>query len=336
MTLVPHISTGTIWKLGKKLSEATNTKIHVMGSLPAITKLANNKLQFGKFARSLFGENAVPKEVIAFNATSLVSNIMSFMKRYAQLVVKLPDSAGSAGNLPIDCKEILGRSPLSIHRYLARQLEALNIAPRYPMIVQVWENSVLCSPSIQLWIPNDGEAVPIIEGIFEQHLSGPAGQFSGGITFSKYDEIAERMCREGAMLGRVLQKLGYFGRCSFDAIVSGNCYEEADLHWIECNGRWGGMSIPLTLLNRLFPDHSEIQFMIGHWADLDLAARPMSESLGLIEDLLWQPGKTSGIIFLTPSIFETGRNMQFLSIAETSDLAEENAQSALARLKSAS
>ena len=60
------------------------------------------------------------------------------------------------------------------------------------------------------------------------------------------------------------------------------------------------------------------------------------KSLGLIEDLLWQPGKTSGIIFLTPSIFETGRNMQFLSIAETSDLAEENAQSALARLKSAS
>ena len=39
-----------------------------------------------------------------------------------------------------------------------------------------------------------------------------------------------------------------------DAILIGESLADARLHWIECNGRWGGVSIPMTLANRLTGD----------------------------------------------------------------------------------
>jgi len=46
-----------------------------------------------------------------------------------------------------------------------------------------------------------------------------------------------------------LKGLGYIGRCSFDFIIS-----DGRPIFIECNGRWGGTSTPMNLVDRLFPD----------------------------------------------------------------------------------
>ena len=39
------------------------------------------------------------------------------------------------------------------------------------------------------------------------------------------------------------------GRCSFDFIVTG----DGRAKFTECNGRWGGTSIPMSLVDRLVP-----------------------------------------------------------------------------------
>src|SRR5690606_34224305 len=70
-----------------------------------------------------------------------------------------------------------------------------------------------------------------------------------------------RIAREAVLLASLFQQLGYFGRCSFDTILVGPDPATAEVHWAECNGRGGGTSIPMTLVNRL----------TGDWAETPLA-----------------------------------------------------------------
>ena len=62
------------------------------------------------------------------------------------------------------------------------------------------------------------------------------------------------------VLATVFQHLGYVGRCSFDLVLIGDSIETADFQFIECNGRWGGTSLPMTLMNRMFGDWSAQPF----------------------------------------------------------------------------
>jgi len=58
--------------------------------------------------------------------------------------------------------------------------------------------------------------------------------------------------RVGARSGRLavaLQRLGYVGRCSFDHLV----LPDGRVVFTECNGRWGGTSTPMNLVDRLYP-----------------------------------------------------------------------------------
>src|SRR5690606_17302709 len=111
-------------------------------------------------------------------------------------------------------------------------------------------------PSVQLWIPprpaaeEGAPADPVVEGVFTQ-LLGSAGEFMGGAPSRLPAAVQARLAQEAVYLGGLLQALGYVGRCSLDAILVGDDPHGATPHWIECNGRWGGMSIPMTLANRL-------------------------------------------------------------------------------------
>ncbi len=53
-------------------------------------------------------------------------------------------------------------------------------------------------------------------------------------------------------MAAALQQIGYVGRCSFDFLVVGDPQDDnCRLLFTECNGRWGGTSIPMRLLDRL-------------------------------------------------------------------------------------
>ena len=56
------------------------------------------------------------------------------------------------------------------------------------------------------------------------------------------------------LLAVLFQRLGYVGRCSFDLLVVGESLATARAEFLECNGRWGGTSGPMMLMNRLFGD----------------------------------------------------------------------------------
>ena len=331
-TLVAHITTGAVWALAKKLGRDTGLPIHVAGPTPALTAQANDKLWFASLVTRLFGESAVPRTYSVFGKAALVGRVYSLARNFEKIVVKVPDSAGSAGNFPILSADIGGMSLKNLHLYLEELIaDAAGPSP-YPMMVQVWKRNVLTSPSIQLWIPLAEDGPPVIEGVFEQYLTGQAGRFSGAVPASLPDDWDFRLSRDSLILGHVLQALGYFGRCSFDTVISGENFRSADLHWIECNGRWGGVSVPMTLLNRLFDPDKTPAYIIAHRSDVVPLRRPFSTGLEILEDMLWYPGVDSGIVFIAPSGFEDGSALIFLSLASKTTDALHQAETVFQRL----
>jgi hypothetical protein len=121
-----------------------------------------------------------------------------------------------------------------------------------PMLVDVWETNVNENASVQTWIPPLKDGDPIIEGIFSQMLVGPSAQFMGCIPLSLPDHIQEQVVLGTSLLTLLFQQMGYIGRCSFDFLAVGDNTEQSQVEFIECNGRWGGTSVPMSLVNQLF------------------------------------------------------------------------------------
>lgn len=332
VTVIPYLASGAIWRLARRLAAETGTMVNVAGPLPEITRAANDKLVFSSIVRKLFGPDACPEVVSVHGAAALAGKVHAVARTCEKLVVKLPDSAGSAGNFPLFSSDVVGLSMKDLHRNLLDLVSENGTPPEFPMLVQVWQSDVQSSPSLQLWIPHGDTGPPIIEGVFQQLVLGQEGRFSGAYPAALSEPWIAEFCRGGLMLGYVFQELGYYGRCSFDAVLSGSDPMNPSIKWIECNGRWGGVSSPMTLLNRLYSGQPPTSYVIEHRSELELPRRPFASALKIVDDLLWRPGGDKGIIFLTPSGFEQGLRLHYVSIAPTLDAATAQSEALIGRL----
>lgn len=331
-TVLSHITTGTVWALARKLGADSGLPMQVAGPLPTLSRMANNKLWFSKVTAGLLGPDAVPADIAVHSAAALTGRVRSLSQQNNRLVIKVPDSAGSVGNFVVSCPEVRDMGAHATHRLLTELLAPMDGNLHFPLVVQVWENRVLTSPSVQVWIPEPQDGAPIVEGLFEQSISGPRGTFSGAVRAVLPPELDDRLAREGLMLAGLFQKLGYFGRCSFDSVISGADFGSAKLLWIECNGRWGGVSVPMTFLNTLFGGAAIPEFVIHHAPGATRQRQSFSEGIAKVRDLLWTPGRDAGVIFLTPSGFETGQNLHFVALDSTVERARRNAELTVRRL----
>ena len=122
----------------------------------------------------------------------------------------------------------------------------------------------------------------------------------------------------------LFQRLGYFGRCSFDAVIAGESYEQAELHWIECNGRWGGVSIPMTLANRLTGDWRQHPFVVVQQAHLTMEAREFAQILETLNGDLFRVEQTlHGVVLLSPLGFERGTAINLMAISKSVEAAKD-------------
>jgi hypothetical protein len=82
-------------------------------------------------------------------------------------------------------------------------------------------------------------------------LKGEEKVFVGSRPSALPDAVNLELATGGLMVAAALQELGYVGRCSFDYLVTGDPNGEFQVMFTECNGRWGGTSTPMSLLDRL-------------------------------------------------------------------------------------
>lgn len=331
-TLMPHIATGTIWALAMRLAEALDRNVHVAGSPPRLSRLINDKGWFGRTAALLLGTDSVPPKHIAHGSAALTRHVIDLVRKRDYLFLKVPDSAGGAGNYLLPTAGLQELGARQLHAHLASFLGHAGWTGRYPLVVEVLDANVLSSPSVQTWIPASSDGPPQIEGVFSQVIAGRAGMFVGAAPADLPTELEATLVNEGFRLALLFQELGYYGRCSFDAVILGTGLNVARVHWIECNGRWGGVSIPLSLVNRLCAPGTASAFEIVQQDGLDGAPMPFSEALSLAGAIASPSRQGDRIVFLSPHGVEMGTGMHLLSCAATRAQAERQTEIAIRRI----
>lgn len=333
-TLIAHITTGTIWALAARLAAATGATIRVAGPPPLLSRRVNHKLWFGSVAARLLGADMIPTKRSAYSASALTRHVAELAGRYRKLAVKVPDSAGSAGNVVFECAPLRHLRPAALHARLRHAMTALGWPPPFPMAVEVWDADVLSSPSVQAWIPAGG-TLPVIEGIYQQVLEGEAQAFAGAVEAELPAALDETLSCGAMQLALLFQELGYFGRCSFDTIVYRDARGRAGLHWIECNGRWGGVSVPMSLVNRLAPGRERPPHVIVQRKDLEFRARPFPALEVEFADQRVARDLSSGTLFLSPDLISDGAGCHFMCFGQSQQAALDLSHDIVRRLLTA-
>ncbi|MDH3595478.1 MAG: hypothetical protein OEU09_01285 [Rhodospirillales bacterium] len=333
LNVVPYMGTGGVWMLAGKVAARSGVEVRVAAPPPRLTRRVNDKLWFAQRVIELFGGRALPPASAAFSLAALAGRLAALARRHAAVAVKLTGSASSAGNLVLESDELAGVSLGALRNRLHRLLQRIGWRGEFPLLVTAWEHPIIASPSVQLWIPERGAGDIAVEGIFDQTVVGTARMFSGAAQTALPGRWQSLLAHEAALLGCLFQELGYFGRCSFDAILVGDHLASAELHWIECNGRWGGTSIPMTLVNRLVGDWRRRPFIAIGRSDLMGPPRPLADFLRQMEQQLFRPpGGIAGLVVLSPSRIEEGSGYELAVLGDTQAAARKLAETVSLRL----
>lgn len=250
--LHPHMGNYASWTLAMLLSRAAKRPLLVIGPHPGLCAAVNNKVWFTRVTNSLLGSTHTPVSRPASSFSGLACLAKQLGREGSRLVVKIPDSAGGEGNLVFNSKEFRKQRLGTVRKILRQRLEPTGWKGATPLLVSCWESDVLSTPSIQAWIPPLADGAPVVEGIFEQMIHGDNGIFEGCHPAHLPQHLGRSMLQDSLALCELYQLLGYVGRCSFDTIIVGKTSSRSRAEFIECNGRWGGTSLPMTLSNRLF------------------------------------------------------------------------------------
>jgi hypothetical protein len=160
------------------------------------------------------------------------------------------------------------------------------------LIACAWLDAT-ASPSTQLWIPPSGQGTPRVDGIYEQLLEGEACVFLGSRPSTLSAAVNGALTQASLALAEALQALGYVGRCSFDFVVVDSGDGPATVHFTECNGRWGGTSTPMALVDRLLPGPRPTYRAQDVLFDA-LVGRPLPSICDALGDALYRPSQGTG------------------------------------------
>ncbi|TWU50566.1 hypothetical protein Poly51_38580 [Rubripirellula tenax] len=299
--LHPHMGSHSVWHLALLLHQTSHRPLQVIGAPPEVTHFANDKGEFMRLVQRMFGPLATPPGHVVWNTANAARRLQELKGVACCVAVKLPNAAGGEGNLVFAMQQIRDQSLTEVDRMLRQQLPQLRYEDGDELLVTTWQTDVIAAPSAQLWLPPGSDQLPILEGIFVQRMEGDQGRFAGFGAADLPHDLRARITRQCLQLARVYQRLGYVGRCSFDMVLIGDDFDSAQMQFIECNGRWGGTSLPMTLMNRIF----------GDWKTQPFATRMLNvpgsnrlsfqEVLGVIgDDAYDHRRKTGDVILMNP------------------------------------
>ncbi|MFY0690524.1 MAG: hypothetical protein JXR14_01225 [Paracoccaceae bacterium] len=316
LTLQSYLTTGHVWRLARHLGEKTGTRAYVAGPSPRLSRRANDKLWFTRLAQNVLGPGATPPTLTAYGPAAAAGLVAFFSKKAENVVVKVPDSAGSAGNLKFLSASLQGRTLRDIRAFLTTCLRARGWQGRYPILIGVWDKAVTHSPSVQFWIPRAKSGPPLSEGVFEQQVYGAEGTFVGGARSALPAQMQHRLIHEATKIATVFQQIGYFGRCSMDAVICNGADGRPTVHWIECNARWGGMSIPMSVAKRFYDGTLPAGFLVVQQEYPDAPALSTRKALSRLDGLLFRAdGPREGLILLSPPRGNQGVFVNLLALA---------------------
>jgi hypothetical protein len=248
LTVHPYMGIEDVWELAAMLSVDSRTPVRVISPPPPVTWIANDKALFGELVARVLGREALVETRISRDARGIETDLRMMAQRHERVGLKRTRCASAMGNA------VFASCDVHSDRDAGEKVQEFLRRTEWPdgeeVLTVAWLDTDL-SPSTQLWIPPLGSGEPHLDGIYEQILKGEEKVFVGSRPSALPDAVNLELATGGLMVAAALQELGYVGRCSFDYLVTGDPNGEFQVMFTECNGRWGGTSTPMSLLDRL-------------------------------------------------------------------------------------
>ena len=355
----PYMGLEAAWRFGRRMAERSRRRVRLIAPLPTITERANNKIWFMEVVGAVLGEDCALESYPASSVDEICERLREVATgtareaagsaggadsdsgdrkgRGSRIALKLSDSASGQGTGIFEAAEILERSEESLRELVADWLTEHGWDDNAPPVsVEQWEGRVVGSPSIQLWIPpiacddpgatSSADSPPgiLLEGVFDQ-LFYPEDEtvFLGSVPGRLPEAIRNRVGEAGVRIGRVFQHLGYVGRCSFDTILIGDDLADAMIVFTECNGRWGGTSTPMSLMNRLFGDYRGQEYFCRNFTSRSLRGVAFDQFSGKLDDVLFDVASGEGwAIVFNVGCLEPAGKFDLITLGECFEEAE--------------
>ncbi len=311
----PHMSTIHAWELAAQLASTSRQPIAVIGPHPALSRWCNDKIEFTRVASRLLGRQHVPRTECAYNFANLSQQLIELAADSSQMAIKFPFGAGGIGTFLVDSAVIRQMSLTDVDAYVRQRLSRFGWPKHGRILVDVWQRSVLNSPSVQIWIPPSGAGDPIVEGLYEQWFADDQFSFVGDRPLTAPPALQQQLVDQSYLLAILFQRLGYVGRCSFDQILVGDDIENCRVEFVECNGRWGGTSGPMTLVNRIAPD---AQYATRRMDIKGLDQIEFAELLRRLAKYLYDPKTGQGTyVFFSPARMKCESAIDAIAFADS-------------------
>ena len=271
LVIHPYMSIEDVWVLADRLATESRCGVTVLGPPPPVTWIANDKALFTELVELVLGPGFTPESHETGDVERLTSLLRDMSERHDVVGIKRTRCASSMGNLVLDAAPLRGQSPAMVRAAVDAFLRRTEWGGDEPVLAVAWERAT-SSPSTQWWIPPKDVAPPRLDGIYEQILEGDRKMFVGSRPSGLPPAVDRTISEASGRVAAALQFLGYVGRCSFDHLVLGDPTGDFTIRFTECNGRWGGTSTPMHLVDRVVtgprPPYRAQDFQHDRLADL--------------------------------------------------------------------
>ena len=248
LVVEPFLGTEAIWDLAAAVVAETGARVRVLAPPPPVTWIANDKANFEDLVTAVLGPGFLPESRRSASAEALARALLELSAAGPSVALKRLRCASAMGNEVFESAAIRRHGLPGVLDVVRGFLERTGWEGDEDVLAVCWEPAT-SSPSTQWWLPPSGSGEPILGGVYEQILAGEEGVFVGSRPSGLAAEVEERIVSQSGQVAAALQRLGYVGRCSFDHLV----LPDDRVVFTECNGRWGGTSTPMNLVDRLSP-----------------------------------------------------------------------------------
>ena len=244
----PYMGIEDVWDLAAAIAAAADEPVSVLAPPPPVTWIANDKARFAELVELTLGPGWMPEAVICRTPDDMERHLRTLSQRHGAVALKRTRCASAMGNKVFASPVVAAATEAALTADVVGFLRRTEWPDGEEVLVVAWEDAV-CSPSTQLWIEPD--APPRLDGIYEQVLAGSEQVFVGSRPSTLPVPVNRAVAEAAVRVATALQQLGYVGRCSFDHLVLGDLEAGFTVRFTECNGRWGGTSAPMHLVDRV-------------------------------------------------------------------------------------
>ncbi len=338
LALHPYMAIDSVWNLARTIQDASGVDVDVIGPPPPVLWVANDKSHLSRLVEECLDASWLVDTFRSRDPQELATALGELAKRCPQVGLKRTRCASAMGNAVYAADDLRGADEEELLAKVHEFLTETRWHHDEDILAVQWCDTDL-SPSTQLWVPPRGDGPPVVEGVYEQLLDGPEKIFLGSRPSTLPDRVNDTIAQASLQVCTALQHMGYAGRCSFDFIITGDPRGEFRARFTECNGRWGGTSTPMHLVDRITPADSPRPDYVATDYYLSEAQMGMtfSDLRSALDDDLYSPQNRSGrfVLYNVGPLRSCGK-FDVISIGESPEDARRGIDDILPRKLSAS